>query len=84
MMIIFQLKQLIQSYVPTSFWNTKAKATKTHIEEPRTLLELLQRAARLWPNHGIAFKDQGWDQSSNFMTYADLLRESEVRLPTTR
>ncbi|KAH7087506.1 putative non-ribosomal peptide synthase-like protein [Paraphoma chrysanthemicola] len=50
---------------------------KKQDEDPKTLLGLLQRAARLWPNHGIAFKDQGWDQKSDFITYADLIREVE-------
>ncbi|KAH9878812.1 hypothetical protein IAQ61_002086 [Plenodomus lingam] len=43
----------------------------------RTLLGLLQRAAKSWPNNGIAFKDQGWDQESDFMTYAELLTQAK-------
>lgn len=58
-------------------------SAKHHGEDPKTLLELLQRAARLWPNNGIAFKDQGWDQKPDFMTYADLLREAEVEFLTS-
>ncbi|KAH7377885.1 putative non-ribosomal peptide synthase-like protein [Pyrenochaeta sp. MPI-SDFR-AT-0127] len=65
------------SYVAPIFWSTKGAAEKKDEEDPETLLELLQRAARLWPNHGIAFKDQGWDLRSNFMTYADILGEAE-------
>ncbi|KAJ4993372.1 nonribosomal peptide synthetase [Stagonosporopsis vannaccii] len=42
-------------------------------EDPRTLLGLLLRAARLWPSNGITFKDQGWDQEASSITYADLL-----------
>jgi hypothetical protein len=70
--------QLLHSYVTPAAWTGKGAATKKHGEDPKTLLEMLQRAARLWPNHGIAFKDQGWDQKSDFLTYADLLREAEV------
>jgi hypothetical protein len=47
-------------------------------ENPKTLLGLLQRAARIWPTHGITLKDQGWDQVSDFLTYADLLRQAEA------
>ncbi|KAH9878816.1 hypothetical protein J1614_002250 [Plenodomus biglobosus] len=46
-------------------------------DEPKTLFELLQRAAILWPNNGIAFKDHGWDKEADFMTYADLLAEAK-------
>jgi hypothetical protein len=54
------------------------EATMLQKQEPKTLLELLQRAARCWPTHGIVFKDQGWDQVSDLVTYADLLRQAEV------
>lgn len=46
--------------------------------DPRTLLALLHRAARYWPSNGIMFKDQGWEYVSDFVTYADLLRQAEV------
>ncbi|UPX15130.1 uncharacterized protein EKO05_0005589 [Ascochyta rabiei] len=49
----------------------------SHFDEPKTLFGLLQRAADLWSNNGIAFKDQGWDRKSDFMTYADLLTEAK-------
>jgi hypothetical protein len=45
---------------------------------PQTLLGLLHRAVQTWPTHGISFKDQGWDQVSDFITYAELLRQAEV------
>jgi len=83
-MMILHLIQQLYSYLhvtPTSRnRNSKSAAIKENVEDPKTLLGLLQRAARLWPNHGIAFKDHGWDQKSDFMTYADLLREAEVVL----
>jgi hypothetical protein len=78
--MILNWTQLIYSYVAPTTRNNKSAAVKKHGEDPKTLFELLQRAARLWPNHGIAFKDHGWDQKSDFLTYADLLREAEVRL----
>jgi hypothetical protein len=82
--MVLHLIQQLYSYLhvtPTSrSWNNKSAVVKKNGEDPKTLLELLQRAARLWPNHGIAFKDHGWDQKSDFMTYADLLREAEVIL----
>lgn len=71
----------LYSYVVPIFWNTKVGTARKDDEDPKTLLGLLQRAAQLWPNHGIAFKDQGWDRRSHFVTYADLLREAEVRFP---
>jgi hypothetical protein len=72
--------RLLQSYItPTTRIGDNAAANR-YGDDPKTLLQLLQRAARLWPNHGIAFKDRGWDQKSDFMTYADLLREAEVSL----
>jgi hypothetical protein len=80
--MVFHLIQHLYSYLhvtPASRnRNNKSAVVKRNGEDPKTLLELLQRAARLWPNHGIAFKDHGWDQKSNFMTYADLLKEVEV------
>ncbi len=48
--------------------------------DPRTLSGLLLRAARLWPGNGIHFKDQGWEQASTFTSYAELLKEVQVRL----
>jgi hypothetical protein len=60
------------------------KNGKTVVESnarPKTLLGLLQRAASLWPNHGVSFKENGWDQEANFMTYKEILREAEVVLP---
>jgi len=59
---------------------TQNEVAKQASEEPKTLLGLLQRAARAWPTHGIVFKDQGWDQVSDFVTYVDLLRQAEVSL----
>ncbi|KAH6639111.1 putative non-ribosomal peptide synthase-like protein [Boeremia exigua] len=44
-------------------------------QDPKTLLGLLLRAARLWPNNGITFKDQGWDQDACFVSYAEILKE---------
>jgi hypothetical protein len=72
--------QLLYSYVTPTARTGKSAAAKKHGEDPKTLFEMLQRVARLWPNHGIAFKDQGWDHKSDFLTYADLLREAEVTL----
>lgn len=72
--------QLMYSYLTSTPWKSKGLVDKIHEDDPKTLLGLLQRAARLWPNHGIAFKDLGWDQKSDFMTYKDLLREAQVTL----
>ncbi|KAH7398623.1 putative non-ribosomal peptide synthase-like protein [Phaeosphaeria sp. MPI-PUGE-AT-0046c] len=47
-------------------------------DHPKTLLSLLRRAAQSWPTHGIMFKDQGWDEVSDFVTYPDLLRQAEI------
>ncbi|KAK0658423.1 Microperfuranone synthase [Lasiodiplodia hormozganensis] len=69
--LLFQL----YSYLAPTFRDTKGGAARNLGEDPKTLLGLLERAARLWPNHGIAFKDQGWNQKSDFVTYAELLRE---------
>ncbi|KAF2137182.1 uncharacterized protein K452DRAFT_258153 [Aplosporella prunicola CBS 121167] len=43
--------------------------------EPQTLIQLLQRAATRWPNNSISFKDKGWDQEAETLTYADIFRE---------
>jgi hypothetical protein len=75
---MWNLTQLLQYYIAPTTRPSKTTAAKKYGEDPKTLLQLLQRAARLWPNHGIAFKDHGWDQKSDFVTYADLLREVEV------
>lgn len=71
---------LLYSYLSPLVRDQKIAAAKNLGEDPKTLLGLLQRAAKLWPNHGIQFKDQGWDQRSDFVTYAELLREATVRL----
>ncbi|KAL1628682.1 putative NRPS-like protein biosynthetic cluster [Neofusicoccum ribis] len=76
--MISHLVHLLYTYVAPTLWDTKSASVRKLGEDPKTLLGLLQRAARLWPNHGIAFKDQGWDQRSDFVTYAELLREVEV------
>jgi hypothetical protein len=75
-----QLIQLLYTYLASTVWKSKSVIDNKHDEDPKTLLGLLQRAARLWPNHGIAFKDHGWDQKSDFMTYKDLLREAQVTI----
>ena len=75
-----QLIQRLASNVVTTTWNNKCAPAENHDDDPKTLLGLLQRTARLWPDHGLAFKDKGWDQESSFMTYASLLKEAEVRL----
>jgi hypothetical protein len=72
--------QLLYSYITPTARTCKSAAAKNYGEDPKTLFEMLQRVARLWPNRGIAFKDQGWDHKSDFLTYADLLREAEVTL----
>lgn len=77
--MLTSLVLLLYSQVAPYLWDTKNSAPKRLGEDPKTLLGLLERAARLWPNHGIAFKDQGWDQKSDFVTYAELLREVTVR-----
>ena len=46
--------------------------------EPQTLIQLLQRAATRWPNNRISFKDKGWDQEAETLTYVDILREAMV------
>lgn len=78
--LLFQL----YSYLAPTFRDTKGGAARNLGEDPKTLLGLLERAARLWPNHGIAFKDQGWNQRSDFVTYAELLREVAVSELLTR
>jgi hypothetical protein len=77
---MLNLTQLLQYYITPAARLSKATSAQNQGEDPKTLLQLLQRAARLWPNHGIAFKDHGWDRKSDFVTYADLLREAEVAI----
>ncbi|KAL1650009.1 putative NRPS-like protein biosynthetic cluster [Diplodia intermedia] len=74
----------LYSYLAPVIWDTKHATAKKLSEEPKTLLGLLERAARLWPNHGIAFKDQGWNQRSNFVTYGELLREATTNAAKLR
>ncbi|KAL1621265.1 putative NRPS-like protein biosynthetic cluster [Diplodia seriata] len=74
----------LYSYLAPVIWDTKHATTKKLSEEPKTLLGLLERAARLWPNHGIAFKDQGWNQRSDFVTYRELLREATTNAAKLR
>ena len=75
-----QLRYRLDAHVKPNIESSQDVKTRKCSDEPRTLLGLLQRAAHLWPNNGIAFKDQGWDQKSDFMTYADLLTEAKVML----
>ncbi|EKG14141.1 hypothetical protein MPH_08682 [Macrophomina phaseolina MS6] len=77
--MLTSLVLLLYTQVAPYLWDTKGSASKKFGEDPKTLLGLLERAARLWPNHGIAFKDQGWDQRSDFLTYAELMREATVK-----
>ncbi|OJD29307.1 peptide synthetase [Diplodia corticola] len=74
----------LYSYLAPALWDPKATAASSLGEDPKTLLGLLERAARLWPNHGIAFKDQGWSQRSDFVTYAELLREATTNAAKLR
>lgn len=71
-------KQPLPTDIVSISLNVEDEPTKLHQKEPKTLLELLQCAARCWPTHGIVFKDQGWDKVSDLVTYADLLRQAEV------
>jgi hypothetical protein len=70
--------QMFPTDVSSVTLTAEAEAMASHNTDPETLSELLQNAARSWPTHGIMFKDQGWDQVSDFVTYADLLRQAEV------
>lgn len=79
---MLQSIRILDSYAAPNIRNTKGATAEQYGNDPKTLLELLQRAARLWPSNGIMFKDQGWDQGPDSMTYADLLEEAKVRLPT--
>jgi hypothetical protein len=71
--------QFLPTDVTSMSLKTEDGATTTPNDNPQTLLGLLHRAVRTWPTHGIMFKDQGWDQISDFITYADLLRQAEVK-----
>jgi predicted signal transduction protein with EAL and GGDEF domain len=73
--------QRLDSGVATTIKDAQDARAREFGEDPKTLLGLLQRAARLFPSNGIAFKDQGWDQKSVFMSYADLLSEAMVTFP---
>lgn len=53
-------------------------------EDPKSLPGLLLRAARLWPENGIYFKDQGWEQASTFTSYTDLLKEVQLNAAKLR
>jgi hypothetical protein len=67
------------SAIAPTLGKSQPTAAVQHAKTPKTLFELLQRAAQLWPRNGITFRDQGWDGESDLMMYADLLREVEVR-----
>lgn len=71
------LKSSVRPDVPTP---SEASAMENG-EDPTTLHGLILRAARLWPQNGITFKDQGWDQESTLMSYAHLLKEAQVENP---
>ncbi|KAK8243082.1 putative non-ribosomal peptide synthase-like protein [Phyllosticta capitalensis] len=45
-------------------------------DEPETVLQLLQRAAKKWPTHTVSFKTGGWDMAPEVFTYEQLLREA--------
>lgn len=63
---------------PVTTHSSSTRPAKT-AQDPSTLLGLLQRAASLWPDHGIAFKkSRGWDEDAEFLSYADLLLEAKV------
>ncbi|KAJ8114485.1 hypothetical protein OPT61_g3649 [Boeremia exigua] len=65
---------MLQSIRPLSSANARGMES----EDPKTLPGLLLRAANLWPENGIYFKDQGWDQESTFMSYADIVKEVQI------
>ncbi|KAH4718502.1 hypothetical protein HBH78_027030 [Parastagonospora nodorum] len=79
-----QLTQALPTDVVSMSLGVQNEMVKHAGEEPKTLLGLLQRAARAWPTHGIVFKDQGWDQVSDFVTYVDLLRQAETNATKLR
>ena len=78
--MVLQSIRILDSSAAPPFGNTKRTAANECGEDPKILLGLLQRAARLWPSNGITFMDEGRDQSYEFMTYSDLLEEAKVRI----
>jgi hypothetical protein len=80
--MIFPLVQRLYSYVAPTALDEKHAPVDDYNEDPKTLLGLLQRAAHMWPNNGIAFKDNGWDKKGNFVTYPSLLMEAKVKCYT--
>jgi hypothetical protein len=86
--MILPIVQLLYSYISSTALNEKSAVVEKYDKDPKTLLGLLQRAAHMWPNSGIAFKDNGWDQKENFVTYKDLFMAAKVEFiyterPTT-
>ncbi|KAK8159613.1 putative non-ribosomal peptide synthase-like protein [Phyllosticta citrichinensis] len=45
-------------------------------DDPQTVLQLLQRAAKKWPTHTLSFKTGGWEKQPEVFTYEQLLREA--------
>jgi hypothetical protein len=76
--MILPIVQLLYSYVSSTALNEKSAVVEKYDKDPKTLLGLLQRAAHMWPNNGIAFKDNGWDQGENLITYKDLFMAAKV------
>lgn len=77
--MIIPLVQRLYSFVAPTALDEKHTPVEKYDEDPKTLLGLLQRGAQMWPNNGISFKDNGWDQKGDFMTYASLFMEAKVK-----
>jgi hypothetical protein len=77
--MILPIVQLLYSYVSSTAPIEKSAVVEKHDEDPKTLLGLLERAAHMWPNNGIAFKNNGWDQKENIITYKSLFMEAKVK-----
>jgi hypothetical protein len=76
--MILPIVQLLYSYISSTALDQKSAVVENYDEDPKTLLGLLQRAAHMWPNNGIAFQDNGWDQKENLITYKDLFMAAKV------
>jgi hypothetical protein len=76
--MILPIVQLLYSYVSSTALDEKSAVVEKYDEYPKTLLGLLQRAAHMWPNNGIAFQDNGWGQKENLITYKDLFMAAKV------